>query len=356
MKIGICFGGYCPLHRGHLDVIMRAKKENDKVFVVVCGYNDEPRSKEIGLDHDKRYKLIKNHFMKDEIIEVIKVNDDDLGIDQSCSLDNWKIWTDCVMEMVMAFYGDDVKFYVAESSYAEALIKLDYDVALMSKRTPVSGTMIRSNPTKYFSYITKEFQPYFVKNILVIGTASEGKTTLVKDIADYFNIPYTVEFGRKYMEISDMRDEELEYLEFSRFLSGQYNEYEIAVNKAATGITIQDTDNLVTCMYAKAYSTDPHMKVSIDDYKYINIGAKNYAPLFKWDHIFILTPGNENFVDDGSRYMGQSSMEERKKNMAILEELIDEFGYDRNKITYLDGGDYKNNFYTVKEYIENLTK
>ena len=29
-KIGICFGGYCPLHQGHLDVIMRAKKENDK--------------------------------------------------------------------------------------------------------------------------------------------------------------------------------------------------------------------------------------------------------------------------------------------------------------------------------------
>ena len=21
-KIGICFGGYCPMHRGHLDVIM----------------------------------------------------------------------------------------------------------------------------------------------------------------------------------------------------------------------------------------------------------------------------------------------------------------------------------------------
>lgn len=356
MRIGICFGGYCPMHRGHLDVIMRAKKENDKVFVVVCGYDDEPRSKEIGLDINKRYELVKAQFMDDEIIEVIKANDDDLGIDQSCSLDNWKIWTDHVMEKVMAFYGDEVKFYVAESSYAESLIKLDYDVALMSKRTLVSGTMIRSNPTKYFSYIVKEFQPYFVKNILVIGTASEGKTTLVKDIGKYFNIPHTVEFGRIYMEIMNIRDEDLEYMDYTRFLSCQYKEYDRAVHKASSGITIQDTDNLITCMYAKAYSIDPNMKVSIDDYKYIEMAAKNYAPLFKWDHIFVLTPSSQSFVDDGIRYMGQASMEERKKNMAILEELIDKFGYDRNKITYLEGGDYKNNFYIVKEHIENLMK
>ena len=38
MKVGICFGGYCPMHRGHLDLIMRSKKENDKCVIVVCGF------------------------------------------------------------------------------------------------------------------------------------------------------------------------------------------------------------------------------------------------------------------------------------------------------------------------------
>ena len=42
-NIGICFGGYCPMHKGHLDLIMKAKKENDLCYVVVCGYTDEPR-------------------------------------------------------------------------------------------------------------------------------------------------------------------------------------------------------------------------------------------------------------------------------------------------------------------------
>ena len=34
---GITFGGYCPMHQGHLDLIMKAKKENDICYVVVCG-------------------------------------------------------------------------------------------------------------------------------------------------------------------------------------------------------------------------------------------------------------------------------------------------------------------------------
>ena len=45
MKVGITFGGYCPMHTGHLDLIMRAKKENDLCYVIVCGYDNEPRTK-----------------------------------------------------------------------------------------------------------------------------------------------------------------------------------------------------------------------------------------------------------------------------------------------------------------------
>ena len=41
MNIGICFGGYCPLHRGHLDLIMKSKKTNDFTFVIVCGHDGE---------------------------------------------------------------------------------------------------------------------------------------------------------------------------------------------------------------------------------------------------------------------------------------------------------------------------
>ena len=41
MNIGITFGGYVPLHQGHLDLIMQAKKEND---IVLKNGNGVPRT------------------------------------------------------------------------------------------------------------------------------------------------------------------------------------------------------------------------------------------------------------------------------------------------------------------------
>ena len=61
-KVAICFGGYCPLHQGHMDVIMRAKKENDYCIVIVCGYDNEPRGWEINLNLEERYNLIHDFF------------------------------------------------------------------------------------------------------------------------------------------------------------------------------------------------------------------------------------------------------------------------------------------------------
>ena len=60
------------------------------------------------------------------------------------------------------------------------------NVVFVDKINPVSGTQIRKNPVKYWSKITAPFKPYLCKNILIIGTASEGKSTLVRDIANYF--------------------------------------------------------------------------------------------------------------------------------------------------------------------------
>ena len=98
-KVGICFGGYCPLHQGPMDVIMKAKKENDVCFLIVCGYENEPRSLEINLSLEERTNLIKKVFIGDEQIIVLPINDTELGIDESMSDNNWKIWQEKVAEL-----------------------------------------------------------------------------------------------------------------------------------------------------------------------------------------------------------------------------------------------------------------
>ena len=371
MKVGICFGGYCPMHQGHLDVIMRAKKENDVCFVVVCGYDNEPRSWEINLNLDERHNLINNFFCNDEQIIVLKINDTELGIDESMSDHNWTVWQNKVKELIFGnvhWRGpyikyqkideitSDITWYVAEPFYKTSIERnnvMNGKVILIDKLNPVSGTLIRNNPIKYWNKISKPFKPYLCKNILIIGTASEGKSTLVRDISNYFDIPHAWEYGRGYMEDRDMQDTDLTVDDFKEFLKGQISICNNFRTKSKNGIFISDTDNCVTLMYAKAYSSNPEMQINEDDYKVLYNEAKRLHKnsKFKWDHIFVFPP-SKNFVDDGSRYMGQASMEERNKNFEILQKLIQEFYPDVSK-TYLNGS-FLQNFNEVKNYINSL--
>ena len=212
--------------------------------------------------------------------------------------------------------------------------------------------MVRSNPLKYWDKIVPTFKPDLTKKILVLGTASEGKTTLVKDIANYFQIPHTTEFGRDYMEVRNMLDPDLSPEDFLNFLIGQRQYYFDALNNPGNpGIIISDTDNLVTLMYARAYIFNDEMNMTENDFKMLYSVAKALQSGVTWDKIFLITPHNK-FVDDGSRYMGQASIEERMKNYRILKNYLKEFGLI-DKVVELNGS-YMDHFNAVKDYINGL--
>ena len=371
-KIGITFGGYCPMHTGHLDLIMRAKKENDICYVIVCGYDNEPRADEIGLTLNRRYSLVKQMFKDDEQIKVFKVNDTELGIDESMSESNWNIWLRYVEDQVEKFeetiedklYGiTEYTWYVGEESYVDSLKMRRYDrqkdntfgivddvVYVERSKNPISATMIRENPIKYWNKIALPFRQYFSTNILITGTASEGKSTLTRDIATYFGLPYSEEYGRTYMEYYGKDDTDLTVTDFQQFLIEQRRDTQKKIESAGnSGVVISDTDNLVTLMYAKAYVDDPAIDLTEEDYKTLETLAKNIKRGIQWDKIFLLPPKNV-FVDDGCRYMKQSTMDERTKNYNILVQLLKDFGW-WDKVEIINGN-FLENFNTVKNYVE----
>ena len=367
MKVGITFGGYCPMHMGHLDLIMKAKKENDVCFVVVCGYDGEERGESIGLTLNRRYSLVKQMFKDDEQIKVLKVNDTELGIDESMSESNWDIWLKCVERQIEKFgqhIGCSTKFtwYVGEESYVNSLEKRIYDEDLYNEvfcidkvvyversKNPISATMIRENPIKYWNKIALPFRQYFSTNILITGTASEGKSTLTRDIATYFGLPYSEEYGRTNMEFYGKDDTDLTVTDFQQFLIEQRRDTQKKIESSGnSGIVISDTDNLVTLMYAKAYVDDPAIDLTEEDYKTLETLAWNIKRGIQWDKIFLLPPKNV-FVDDGCRYMKQSTMDERTKNYNILVQLLKDFGW-WDKVEVING-DFLENFETVKNYI-----
>ena len=355
-NIGICFGGYCPLHQGHLDLIMAAKKENDICYVIVCGYDNEPRGLECGLTHKKRIALVKEFFKNDEQIKICSINDTQLGIDQSMSDSNWDIWLKAVKNLFpkAELLNGNFFWYVAETEYRDSLLKRGEDVVYMPKSNPISGTLIRKNPLLYWDKIASTFRPYFSKNILITGTASEGKSTLVKDIAKYFNLPYCEEYGRTYMAERNIFDTDITLREFEDFLIGQRADIiEKIENPLNPGIVVSDTDNLVTLMYASAYMHDENMNFnSTDMHNLIRMAMTlDKGTPYKWDKIFLLTPKN-NFVDNGTRYMKQSSMEEREKNLGNLIMWLKTFRL-WDKVELLNGNYYEN-FVKVRNYILNL--
>ena len=371
MKIGITFGGYCPMHQGHLDLIMRAKKENDICYVIVCGYDNEPRADEIGLTLNRRFTLVKQMFKDDEQIRVIQVNDTKLGIDESMSESNWDIWLNYVQDQIEIWEAKDdalghfeYTWYVGELNYVDALSRRTYDkhasnpgypvidnvVYVERSINPISATMIRENPIKYWNKIAWPFRQFFSTNILITGTASEGKSTLTRDIATYFGLPYSEEYGRTYMEFYGKSDTDLTINDFQEFLIEQRRDTQKKIASSGNcGIVISDTDNLVTLMYAQAYVEDPNIDLTADDYNTLEQLAWNIKRGIQWDKIFLLPPKN-TFVNDGCRYMEQSSMEERTKNYNRLVGLLKKFGW-WDKVEIIDGNFFEN-FKTVKKYIE----
>ena len=353
MKIGICFGGYCPLHKGHLDVIMKSKKLNDKTYVVVCGYNGDPRGDSVGLPLIKRYRIIKN-FLDDETLEVIYINDTELGLDESMSPSNWKIWTAAVADkcnMIPAF--DNITWYVAEEFYEEMLkanCAFPCNVVLEDRTiNPISGTKCRNNPLKYWNDIALPFRPYFSHNILIAGTASEGKSTLCRDIGKYYGIPYSYEKGRDNCHIKTDPEFNVKDFIYNIYEQHKYNE-ELITSLQNQGIFISDTDNMVTLMYANYYRQREGFAIDNDDYDVLYALTKAYRPTTKWDKIFLLKPKPKDIVDDGERYMPDSDYGIRCEFFEFLKNLYDEFGYEYE---ILDG-DYYENFMTVRRYIDEL--
>ena len=80
-RTGIYPGSFDPIHKGHIDIINRATKLVDKLYIAVA---DSPHKSPL-FDLDERKEMIENEFSSNDKIEVIAF--DNLLIDLANSLD-----------------------------------------------------------------------------------------------------------------------------------------------------------------------------------------------------------------------------------------------------------------------------
>lgn len=355
-RVGIVFGSFAPLHQSHLDLIMRAKKENDGGCIVIsCGYDGDKG--EPLMPHAKRYRYVREFFADDDLVAVYSINDTELGI--SAYPEGWDGWMEEFEEIfVSAIEGDDFLpervWYVGDENYYNDLVAMDEQCVLVDRvaTNPICATMIRQNPIKHWDKITAPFRRVFSHNVLICGTASEGKSVLTTDLGKYFNAPYSYEYARQYMKESCVADWELDGADYAAFLQGQYALNRDLINSTGNhGLFFADSDSMVTRMYAEYYAKDPTCALTQEEFEEVAVLADSLTRKCRWDKIFLLAPHGV-YVDDHERFMAHSGMEIRQELFDILCKNIKDSG-NWDKVTILTGNYYEN-FVAVVDYVNEV--
>ena len=358
-KVGVVFGSFAPLHQGHLDCIMRAKKENDGgCIVIVCGFPGDKGGDMMPLK--RRYRYVREFFADDDLVAVYAIDDGEIGA--APYPDGWEQWlcafgqiwykaVECDWEVSN---GPKRHWYAGDPNYVSDLIERGEEATLLDRvaDNPICATMIRQNPIKHWDKITAPFRRLFSHNILICGTASEGKSTLTTDLGKYFNAPYSYEYAREYMKESCVIDWELDGADYMAFLEGQYNLNRKLINSPGNhGIFFADSDSMVTRMYAEYYAKDPTCALTEEEFEKLAVTADAITAKCRWDKIFLIAPHGV-FVDDHERYMAHSGMKERMELYEILVKNLKESG-NWDKVVVLNG-DYYENFMAVVKYVREV--
>lgn len=345
-KVAVVFGTFAPLHQGHIDLIQRAKRQCNRVCVIVSGYKGD-RGEEVGLPLQKRFRYIREGFSNDELTQIYKLDETELPRYPL----GWEPWLKIALETIQYdSKREDLVFFVGEMTYQEELEARGFEARLQERQFGISGTLIRENPSKYWKYIAQPFRRQFTKKVLIMGSASNGKTTLAKDLARFYDAPVSLEYAREYQIRNNVRDDELTPKDYYYLLLGQYDQTSKLIDSSANrGLVIADTNSLVTKGYYDYYMEVEGPETSMTDTfdnLFVSILAKE-----KWDLILFVQPIG-SYVDDGFRDMTMADEEIRNSFSNHLDHLRRQYLSDI-PTAYL-GQDYLGNYEEAKRVIDTI--
>lgn len=331
-KVGMYGGSFNPLHLGHVNDIIKASNQCEELYVVLSVMNNF-----LEIDHRERFKWLKNITKHMSNVKVIEIFDDNSSKDSY----DWDKGASDIKSIIakkidVVFAGDDYKDKnIWEKLYPEAEV-----IYFSRKEVNVSSTMIRENPYKYFDYLPSVVQRYYIKKVCIIGTESCGKTTLVENLALYFNTTRVLEAGRYICDDAGGIDNMQKYHYFDILFKHKQLERE-ALEKANKVLFI-DTDSLITLYYYKlGFSTNN----KID--KAFKKVATGISDLNDYDLYLFLEP-DVAWIQDGTRTYGEDKV--REDNNLMLKKLLKDQG-----IKYLSiKGNYEERYEKACEAVVKL--
>ena len=350
-NIGVFFGTLAPMHVGHQAEIYKAAALNDGVVVIASGYTGD-RGDQMGLPVEKRFRYLREAFSDESDIKIDYINEDNMPQ----MPDGWDEWTRTLVATVKRnIVNQDAKitFYTGEPDYKVELEKRlpqtgQFKVSLMDRTVlKISATEIRKDPIANWDYINRVFRRHFTKKVTVMGSASTGKSTLVRRLARTSNSPFSEEYAREYQERSNVSDDELIVKDYIRLIQGQYDANSREINSPANnGLTIFDTDAMVTKVYADMWLNEA-------DRAQLQPLFDNTISEEQIDLILVIPPVTP-YVDDGFRNMSTADKASRWAFHHALMRVIDEYGF-MDKVVLLDAkGDSDDPYGYYARYLQAL--
>lgn len=189
---------------------------------------------------------------------------------------------------------------------------------------------------KHWQMLPEIVKPYFVKKVVVVGTESCGKSTLVRNLANLYNTNYVEEWGRTYYErLGNCENITLaqDYPEIAFEHKYQEKEQLAKANK----LLFIDTEAIVTQYFSMLYIGE--RQPILDE----------IARLQSYDLWLFLEP-DVKWVDDGTRSFGEQEV--REKNNALLKELLREFGIPYKTVS----GNYQERLEQAIRYVNEMVE
>jgi len=339
-KTGVYFGKFAPPHRGHLNSIINASTQVEKLYVVVSHNQKEMRRlcEENNIDFmdlKTRAKWLSMEFQNLDHIEVLMMRED--GIPDYPN--GWNEWLNLLKETVpdkidVVFGGE--KEYKKKFKEMEPSIEFKiYDPG--RTKYPISATEIRRNPFKHWDYILGAARPHFSKKILITGSESCGKTSLVKKLAKIYNTSWVEEVGRHYNKKYLGGNEDYFKLEDFGRIAYLHRMEEDKAFKSANKVVFVDTDAVVTQFYCNMF-LHKHSEM-----------VETFVDRNRYDYILALTP-DVKWVDDGQRFNSNQERRERLHNH-LVHSMYKQRGFYIDKI--LEGG-YQEKLEAAINFVENI--
>lgn len=336
-NVGVVFGTFAPMHVGHFREIVKAKREQDEVVVVVSGYKgDRGDTSKYHLTLERRFRAARRVFSNDKLVHVVALNE--AGIPKMPN--GWDEWFNKLESLVNETVPDGkLTFYTGEPDYKvelEKRLKSSHDsVELLDRHLfgqfNISGTEIRKDPVNNWNKILRPFRPYFSQNIILTGGSSTGKTELVHDLAMTYTAPYVPEFSRVYQDVQNENtpDDDLTPWDYQQLVIGQYNSMRDEIKGTGNqGLVISDTDAVVTDAYAQLWLENDEDKKYIHELVKRTIANSNIS-------LIMVVPSINHFVNDNYRNQEFSDEANQKRFYDKLMSLYEEFGL-MDKVVILD--------------------